>query len=514
MILPGKVAPTVERFCEVVWAIALICLPITTFPLYSSLTGALVAPFSILPFFILLLIWGLPIILHKGAIPKESTPLVVFTLVAILACAAVFFINIPGFKGKTIPGQEIRALFTLAVGITFYLVTITWVKNIDKLKNSWKYVTIGGILTLVWTGCQAFFVLRNAGQYPVWLEQIQAWFVVLSPSFSPKFGRVSGLTYEASWFAHQMVMIYLPIWIAASYHKTSAFQFRFLHFSAENILLVFGLAAFYLSSPRIGLLSFFLMIIYIFMRLNLALYRKMVDSISGRKFFIHRKSVLLNNTSLKITTSLFIILIYAVLIVGAFYFASQRDWRLSLLISDPPSMNEIVGLLTLDQPTLLDLSHRFIFLERMVYWLNGWNVFNQYPWLGVGLGNAGFFFPKLAPAVGWATYEIRNVLYYLPQLPNVKSLWFRLLAETGLVGFSLFLTWFYILFKSSRFSEHHSDATLKTFALAGQLALLAFIGEGFSIDSFAMPYLWFIAGLIAASAMIIRREMISKVPPV
>src|SRR4030042_1817453 len=335
MISPGKDPTVVERVCEVVWAIALICLPITTFPLYSSLTGALVAPFSILPFFILLLIWGLPILLRKGAIPKESTPLVVFTLVAILACAAAFFIYIPGFKGKSIPAQEIRALFTLAVGITFYLVTITWVKNIDKLRSSWKFITIGGILSLVWTGCQAFFVLRNAGQYPVWLEQIQSWFVVLSPSFSPIFGRVSGLTYEASWFAHQMVMIYLPIWIAASSHKTSAFKFRFLHFSAENILLVFGLAAFYLSSPRIGLLSFFLMVMYIFMRLNLALYRKIVGTISRQNFFVNSKSLLLNHTSLKMTTSLFIISIYAVLIVGAFFFASQRDWRLSLLVSAP-----------------------------------------------------------------------------------------------------------------------------------------------------------------------------------
>jgi hypothetical protein len=80
------------------------------------------------------------------------------------------------------------------------------------------------------------------------------------------------------------------------------------------------------------------------------------------------------------------------------------------------------------------------------------------------------------------------------------------LAETGLIGFSLFLTWFYILFQSSRFSQHNQNATIKTFAFAGQLALLAFIGEGLSIDSFAMPYFWVIAGLIAAIAMIYRRE--------
>jgi O-antigen ligase len=126
--------------------------------------------------------------------------------------------------------------------------------------------------------------------------------------------------------------------------------------------------------------------------------------------------------------------------------------------------------LTLNENTLLTLSQRFIFLERMVYWLNGWNVFNQYPWLGVGLGNAGFFFPKLAPSMGWATFEIRNVLYYLTQLPNVKSFWFRLLAETGIIGFSVFITWIYVLFQSARVSTRSQNPAIKTMALAGQLA--------------------------------------------
>jgi hypothetical protein len=90
-------------------------------------------------------------------------------------------------------------------------------------------------------------------------------------------------------------------------------------------------------------------------------------------------------------------------------------------------------------------------------------------------------------------------------------MWFRLLAETGLIGFSIFITWIYILFRSSRFSQHHQNATIKTLAFAGQLALLAFIGEGFSIDSFAMPYFWVIAGLIATMAMIFRLEYSQKV---
>ena len=244
-----------EQICEVLWAAALIFLPLTSFPLLSSYSGALVAPLSLLPFFLLFLLVTLPLIFHRGELPKETIPLIAFFLVAVISCAAAFFFFIPGFKGKAVPAQEIRALFTLAVGLTFYLVTTSWVKSIKRLQNSWKYITIGGILVVAWAGLQAFYIFQQAESYPSWMNQVQSWLSVRSPQYSPRYGRVNGLTYEASWFAHQMVMLYLPIWIAATYHKTSAFKFRFFHISAENVLLVMGVGVFFLSSPRIGLLS-------------------------------------------------------------------------------------------------------------------------------------------------------------------------------------------------------------------------------------------------------------------
>ncbi len=508
--LTGRFTTTYERVCEIIWAIGLICLPVTSFPLFASLSGGLVAPLSILPFFILLLLWALPLVLRKGDLPKETLPMAIFILVAVISCAAAFLIFVPGFKGKTVPGQELRSLFTLAVGITFFLVTATWVKSPSRLKHSAKYITIGGIISLIWAGIQAFFILKHYNTYPGWVEHIESWLVIHSPSFYPNTGRVSGMTYEASWFAHQMVIVYLPLWIAATYHRTSAFSFRLFRVSLENILLVVGLVAFLLSSPRIGLLSLFLVILYIIIKLNLVLQRRVASWFSKSSLVSQRGPLASHNKLIPALASISIFAFYILILGGVILFAVQRDWRLTTLVSHPPTMNDIVGLLTLNQNTLLDLSHRFIFLERMVYWLNGWNIFNLHPWLGVGLGNAGFFFPQLAPSMGWASSEIRSVLYYFTQMPNVKSLWFRLLAETGLVGFSVFVAWFYTLFQSSRFAQNHPDSTAKTLAFAGQLALLAFIGEGFSIDSFAMPYLWVMAGLVAGSAMLLRSELRRK----
>ncbi|NJD59758.1 MAG: O-antigen ligase family protein [Anaerolineae bacterium] len=496
-----------ELVCEVLWALALISLPLTSFPFLSSLTGALVSPLAILPIFILLIIWTIPLILRKGELPKETVPLIIFFSIAIIASALAFFFFIPGFKGKSMPAQELRALLTLAIGITFYLVTTSWVKSPERLHNTWKYITIGGILAVAWSCVQAFFIFRHYDFYPTWMNEIQSWLAVLSPQYSPRYGRVNGLTYEASWFAHQMVMLYLPIWMAATYKKTSAFKFRIWRISIENILLVIGVLVFFLSSPRIGLISFLLMLIYLFIGLNVSLHRGIVNYLTDQRIFLRYSSAARRRSWISASATIALLSAYAVVLVGILYFSVQRDWRLAKLVSEPPSTQESIGLVTLDETTLLKLSQRFIFMERMVYWLNGWNVFNQFPWLGVGLGNAGFFFPSLAPPMGWATFEIRNVLFYLTQLPNVKSFWFRLLAETGIIGFSVFITWIYVLFQSSRLSRRSQCTAIKTLALAGQLSILAFIGEGFSIDSFAMPYLWIMAGLIAAMGLLVRQEI-------
>jgi hypothetical protein len=190
---------------------------------------------------------------------------------------------------------------------------------------------------------------------------------------------------------------------------------------------------------------------------------------------------------------------------GAVYAASQRDWRLALLFRNPPSAKEIAGIVTLDENTLLRLGHRLAFMERVVYWVYGWNVFNDYPWLGVGPGNSGLLFQEKVPAIGWASFEIREVIYKLPGTPNIKSLWMRLLAETGLIGFSIFISWLYLLWRSCQASSHSSDPLIKKLALMGQLSMIALLAEGFSIDSFAMPYLWVTAGLISAVGVVYRR---------
>jgi hypothetical protein len=145
------------------------------------------------------------------------------------------------------------------------------------------------------------------------------------------------------------------------------------------------------------------------------------------------------------------------------------------------------------------------FAERYVYWVAGWNIFNLHPLIGVGLGNAGFYFPQALPPYGWNLPEVMDGLYRSSVVPNIKSLWIRLLAETGVVGFSAFITWFYVLFKSSWYLRFCKTPLFKLIGWGGLFVLIAYVSEGFSIDSFALPYLWVSLGIVSAAAALVRK---------
>jgi hypothetical protein len=322
--------------------------------------------------------------------------------------------------------------------------------------------------------------------------------------------RVLGLSYEATWFAHQLNILYFPLWMAATYVGYSAFKVRILRLSVENLLLVFGIVLFFFSSPRVGMIAFLLMVMFIFVKINLRLYRRLFERITGSRLLTKAEN---KNTRTVawitgLVSALMLLMIYVGLIALVLYLGSQRDWRMALLLSKPPNWEEISGVLRLDDRVVVWMGYRFAFLERTVYWVTGWRIFNQYPFFGVGLGNAGFFFPLEVPSLGWSSPEIRDMLLRLSYLPNIKSLWVRLLAETGLVGFSTFLGWLYVLWRSAADDAQPTVGIQGNF-LAGQLSLIAFIAEvSASILCHALPVV--MAGLISAGGMVYRRSAMTE----
>jgi hypothetical protein len=485
--------PLYKRAVGVLWVIALIGLPMTSMPLIMKYFGAIVAPFSALPILVLLFIWLIPHMLRQGELPVETRPLVTFILMVVLvSTASLLLIEIPSFRDKTANNEMVTAFITLCMGSAFYFIFSGIPVNKESLTRTLRWIHVGGIILFVWTTVQVYYVLFRPATFPGILFNIQSLLVTESPfSFVEGGYRVSGLSYEASWFAHQLNILYLPILISATYLGYSSFNFRIWRLSVENLLLVYCTVLFFFSSPRVGLIAFLLMVVFIFIKINLRLYRKIfrrITEMSLGQNIKAKKNLRLIRLLVGVGSALILLLIYAGLILFVLYLSSQRDWRVALLFSRPPNFDEIIGLLRLDERAFLWMGYRFAFLERTVYWVTGWRIFNQFPLFGVGLGNAGFFFPLEVPSLGWASVEIRDLLFRLPYLPNIKSLWVRLLAETGLVGFSTFIGWLFVLWRSTRLMLRSQQLEFRALALAGQLSLIALIVEGFSIDSFAMPY--------------------------
>jgi O-antigen ligase len=123
------------------------------------------------------------------------------------------------------------------------------------------------------------------------------------------------------------------------------------------------------------------------------------------------------------------IIAYILIAAGVVYLFSKLD----------PRMADVFSIQTLKTGGFTKYADLLKFGERITYWQTGWRVYNQHPVLGVGVGNAGFYFKELLPDPAWQLSEVRTLLYHSTNLMNIKSLWVRVLAETGFVGFSFFM---------------------------------------------------------------------------
>ncbi len=474
------------------WAALLLLLPLTSFPPLAALMGtnSVAAPAMILAG-LLFVLWGGRAVVHRERFPRQVIPFLGFVLAAGLASARGFFLALPPFRGAVIWREELDAGITLLVGAAVYLLAASYPRDEDSLRKTLRFIYGGGIILLGWSLLQGAFVLCCEGEYPGWLKAIQS-FLSIRKLF---YNRVSGFAYEPSWLAHQLNLVYLPLWLAATVRRTSAYKFRLWRLTVENIALAGGVLVLFLSISRVGWLAFGLVLAYVFAGWSWRLVRRVREGLVSR-FVREARGLALIRVLLTAGLSLLLLGIFvggglAVVAVG-----SRLDPRLENLAN---RMENAYG--------FYDLTNRVGFAERVVFWAVGWRVFAEYPFLGVGLGNSGFFFIEKMPTYGWNLTEINDIYARRDFVPNTKSIWTRVLAETGLLGFACFSVWLFLLWKSARAAEQAASPLIATLATGGKFALLALLIEGFSVDSFALPYIWFALGLLTATAGVWARNI-------
>ncbi len=472
-----------QRLVRWTWAALMLLLPISSFPLISRGLGVQsVAALSIVFLFILLVIWFIPYLIRGRRLPLATLPILIFAAVALIATLAAFFIEIPAFREFTRWRTAVENLVTLGIGLSAYLIASSWPVNKADFNHLLRWLNYGGLVIILWSAIQAYFTFI-AGGYPGWLEKMQS---LLSASGLLYYRRVTGLAFEPSWLAHMLNMIYLPWWLAATLRKTSAHSFRILHVSFENLLLAGGAATLFASYSRVGWLAFLLVIAYIILDLNLRLVGWLRGSITrrwSRPFW-----QIVGKTALPILLFMGLIGVYLGMFLSAGYGLSKLD----------PRMAQLFDVKTLKEEGVMMFANRLVFAERLVFWQTGYEIFNDHPVLGVGIGNAGYFFPEKMGAFGYALTEVGQLLYESPGLPNTKALWTRMAAETGLAGLATFITWLIVLWTCARGLGTSPDRLHRALGSFGQFVLVALLIEGFSVDTFALPYFWLALGIMTA----------------
>ncbi len=471
-----------RRIIPAAWWLLFILLPITSLPLISRLTGSsMVAAPSILILLFLVLFWMLPAIWKGAGIPPQAKALLAFAGVSLLACMLSLFIELPAFKAVSNLKNMLEGVITLGIGICFYLATSMWFAEENRLSSALGWINWSGFILIGWCAVQAVYAYDPHG-FPEWYRNLAEW---ITPSGQLFYRRINGMAFEPSWLAHQLNVLFLPFWLAASAKRSSAHSWRlFKKISLENLLLAGGLAALWLSSSRVGLLAFLLSVAYLFFLANVFLVRLVARRLQGKQDFTALKRRLVS-AAVIIT----LLAVYAGIFLGASYALSKSDVR----------MKGLFDFSIIAKKGILSYANNLLFAERLVYWDVGWKVFNDYPLFGVGLGNVGYFFPQKMSAFGWGLVEIHDVILRAASIPNVKALWSRLPAETGLIGLSAFATWLVVVWVSGRTAAQKGWGILKSAGLAGQLTIMALLIEGFSLDTFALPYYWVSLGLASAA---------------
>jgi hypothetical protein len=470
-----KLEPLWQKSVWFLWLCLVAALPITSFPFFAKvLHTSSVAPASGIFVILLAAIW-LPVYLFKnGRFPFQLKPALLFFLFALLTIGLAFLRYVPDYKNASMIKAALEGVATLGLGALFFIVTTAMPNTEDKIKQTLKMVNWGGLVIIVWSLVQVA-VSYIHHDYTDGMRSFQHLF-----STTVLFdGRATGFASEPSWLAHQLNLVYLMYWMAATKNKYSAHRFRIWKFTFENLLLAAGFVVLFVTLSRGGLVAFMLVLAFLFVLANIRFAQWLIKKWNSR-----------NKVLVGILTGLAMLILYICVLVGGLFVLSKLD----------PRMEKVFQFSSTADNPLLKYADNLQFGERVVYWQTGWNIFNDYPIAGVGVGFSGYYFPEYLPDYAWQLPEVNKLTGWSSGLLNIKNLWTRLMAETGIIGFSLFVIFLVIIAITAKDLANRENQLSRTIGWMGIFMLITFILEEFSVDSFALPYYWFTLGLVAAAS--------------
>lgn len=459
---------------RVAWALFWLCLPVTSFRYFPAGIGGgtLVRPLSLYPLLLLLPLATLPR-LWRRPVPRTLLCLLPFVVAVLASAAYSFLLGIEPVLGVSVSDRVLRALITLAIGLSFYLTVAVIPASHAELRSALRWMLIGFSLAFVWGSLQTVYILHFNRSYFDLLNHLQKAFSLrkLFPT------RISGPTYEPNWFAEQINLLLIPWLLAAVLSGRSIFPWRWRNFTIEWLLLAWAVILIAFTFSRAGYVNLAVLLL-----LALILWRWRLFRQRGRSLF-------------KIVGRLALeaLLVLALFVGMAFGVGRKNDF-----------FARIWTYWIENQNTSFERFLYYIgFNARLTYSATAFNTFQAYPLLGVGAGNYAFFFEKMLPDQPLApTPELLRIIS--PEegrnrLITPKNLFLRILAENGLIGLGGFLVFLIAHLGNALYLWLSPEKEEQFWGMAALLGLLGLLVAAFSFDSFALPNMWVLLGLIAAA---------------
>jgi hypothetical protein len=460
---------SIDKVCRFLWGAALFTLPVTSFRFFPLLGDATyVRPLSLYPIAFLLPLLVVQLLRGKISMPRAGalTPLTAFALFVLAASSlGALFAPLP-LRGQEYFGRVIRAWATLFIGLAFFVTAVWMNRNEEDLRFSVKWLLFGFVVDILWSGVQGLAF------YTPLLKKVTVthWQRLFSMRELVKTNRVSGMAYEPAWLAGQVATVYLP-WLFASL-LTGFRVTRFKWF--EIVLLLFAALLLLATYSRGGLLTAAFALVLTFL---IAGRRELAAAwrwfIAG---FHHAGGLLLRVGVLVIALGV---------LAGAILFLGQKGYISRLFDTNAESIQEFVIANSAG--------------ARAAYMAGALGGYEEHPIIGVGLGASGFYIYKHLP--DWAMTTVPDIARQLSPdnglYPNPKSMYIRLLAETGLVGFFIFIAFLFSVLADALLALGSNQIHLRYLGIAGLFSWLAILMYNATQDSFATPNIWINLGILA-----------------
>lgn len=471
---------------QVFWALFLVFLPVTSFPYFPPAIGggALVRPLSIYPLLVLLIITVIPYLWKKPLFPTLLTVLP-FIFVALASSLISLFYGIDATLSISAVERLIRALITLGIGFAIYVTVSIVPRTPEQLRSTLRWMYLGISFALLWGSFQAVYVLHFSSDYFKWMNKIQN-YISIRRLFNT---RVSGLTYEPNWFAEQISFLIIPWLLASVLTGYSVFRWRWKRVTIEWFLLFWALVVLVFTFSRAGLMILVTLIIVSMFLLK---------PVKGRSHhFFSLKLPLWTRRLVSIGISV-IFLVGFIFVIGRnneFFSRLWNYWQRS------------------NKPEVTDYLNYLGFGARFIYAETALDVYDEHPLLGVGLGNYAFFFKDNLPEQPIA--PLPEVLRLITPAENhdrlvtPKNLYLRLMSETGILGVGAFLAFTTAIFGCAIAMRKSHDPETRYWGTAGLLGIAAFLIGAISYDSFAIPNMWVVFGLITAANWVLHKKQSS-----